>query len=137
VIFPYSLMATMVFGTLASFGTIPMMAVGGVLLNNTVEYGEWKTGKRIVGMTNSICSFGAKVGGGIGSGLIGWMLALGHYDGMLPVQPHSAILSIFAICIWLPGLALLILYFLLRLYDLDKTYPQIIKDLEERRRAAV
>ena len=130
---PYSFMSALIGGAFITFSTIPMMAVGGVLVNNTIEYGEWKYGKRIVGMTNSANGFGTKIGSGLGAAMIGWFLALGKYDGTLAVQPDSAINMILFICIYLPAILLVIMYLLLRKYDLDEKYPQILKELEERK----
>lgn len=134
VFFPYNLIVTLIFGSLTIFGTIPLMAVGGVLVNNTIEYNEWKFGKRLVGMSNSASSFGGKIGSGLGAAMIGWILALGHYNGSLAVQSASAINSILILCIWIPGILLAGMYLLLRKYDLDLKYADIIKELEERRK---
>lgn len=87
VFMPYSLLAALTFGSLAIFGTIPLMIIGGVLVNNTIEYNEWKFGKRLVGMSNSASSFGAKIGLGLGGAMIGWILSLGSYDGTLQSIP--------------------------------------------------
>lgn len=133
---PYSFIATLVCGAFSSFSTIPMMAVGGVLVNNTVEYNEWQYGKRLVGMTNSANSFGVKVGSGLGAAMIGWLLALGKYDGTLAVQPQSANIMILVICIYLPLILLVLIYLILRKYDLDEKYPQIVKELEQRKISA-
>ncbi|MDR1643644.1 MAG: glycoside-pentoside-hexuronide (GPH):cation symporter [Clostridiales bacterium] len=133
VAFPYDIWSALVFGPFISFGTIPLMAVGGVLVNNTVEYGEWMHGKRLVGMSNSASGFGSKVGSGLGGALIGWVLALGGYDASLAAQSPGALNSILAICIWIPGLMLVLVYVLLRFYDLDAKYPQIVKELDERK----
>lgn len=130
---PYSFTSAIVCGAFITFATIPMMAVGGVLVVNTIEYGEWKYGKRIVGMTNSAGSFGMKVGSGLGAAMIGWILALGHYDGTLAAQPDSAIITILILCVYLPLVLFLILYLLIRKYDLEAKYPQIVKELEERK----
>ena len=130
---PYSFMSALIAGAFITFSTIPMMAVGGVLVNNTIEYGEWKFGKRIVGMTNSANGFGAKIGSGLGAAMIGWFLALGKYDGTLAVQPQSATNMILFICVYLPAILLVIMYLILRKYDLDEKYPQIVKELEERK----
>jgi GPH family glycoside/pentoside/hexuronide:cation symporter len=132
--FPVSLLATLTLGSLATFGMVPMMAVGGVLVNNTVEYGEWKNGKRLVGLTNSTIGFSGKVGNGLGAALIGWVLALGGYNANLAEQSSAAIYSIYALCIWIPGIVMLLAYILLRFYDLDAKYPQIVKELEERKK---
>jgi len=130
---PYSFIATLVFGSLTTFATIPLMAIGSVLVTNTIEYGEWKSGKRLVGMVNSTSSFGMKIGVGLGTAVVGWILAIGNYDGSLATQPDSAVISILTISIYLPLVLLIITYLLLRMYDLDQKYPQIVKELEERK----
>lgn len=130
---PYSFISALIGGAFITFSTIPMMAVGGVLVNNTIEYGEWKHGKRIVGMTNSASGFGSKIGSGLGAAMIGWFLALGGYDGTLAVQSQTATNMILFICVYLPAILLVVMYLILRKYDLDEKYPQIIKELEERK----
>lgn len=130
---PYSFVAALVLGGISTLGTIPMMAVGGVLVNNTVEYGEWKTGKRLVGMVNSANSFGIKIGTGLAAAMIGWILAMGNYDGTLTAQPDSAITSIIVLTVYLPAALFALTYIFLHRYDLDAKYPQIVKELEERR----
>lgn len=134
---PYSFMAALVFGAIATFATIPMMAIGGVLVANTIEYGEWKHGKRLVGMTNSGTSFTMKIGQGIGTAMIGWILAMGSYDGTLATQSDSAIGSILTLTVYLPFVLFVACYLLLRKYDLDKKYPQIVKDLEDRKNKVI
>ncbi|WP_268893549.1 MFS transporter [Paenibacillus xylanilyticus] len=129
---PYNFIAAIVLGGIATLATIPMMAVGGVLVNNTVEYGEWKTGKRLVGMVNSANSFGVKIGMGLAAAMIGWILAMGNYDGTSVTQPDSAITSILVLTIYLPLVIFVLTYICLRKYDLDEKYPQIVKELEER-----
>ncbi|GAB1154539.1 MFS transporter [Paenibacillus illinoisensis] len=129
---PYNFIAAIVLGGIATLATIPMMAVGGVLVNNTVEYGEWKTGKRLVGMVNSANSFGVKIGSGLAAAMIGWILAMGSYDGALVTQADSAITSILVLTVYLPLVIFVLTYICLRKYDLDEKYPQIVKELEER-----
>ncbi|CAI6048908.1 Isoprimeverose transporter [Paenibacillus sp. JJ-100] len=129
---PYNFIAALVLGGIATLATIPMMAVGGVLVNNTVEYGEWKTGKRLVGMVNSANSFGIKIGTGLAAAMIGWILAMGSYDGALVTQADSAITSILILTVYLPLVIFVLTYICLRKYDLDEKYPQIVKELEER-----
>lgn len=130
---PYNFIAALVLGGISTLATIPMMTVGGVLVNNTVEYGEWKSGKRLVGMVNSANSFGVKIGMGLAAAMIGWILAMGNYDGTLATQPQSAINSILILTVYLPLGLFILTYLFLRKYDLDERYPQIVKELEERR----
>ena len=43
----------------------------------------------------SCSSIGVKLGGGIGSAIVGWLLAWGNFDGTAAVQPTSAVNVIF------------------------------------------
>lgn len=40
------------------------------MVSDTIDYGEWKTGHRTEGLVNSACSFGYKIGNGIGSAFV-------------------------------------------------------------------
>jgi GPH family glycoside/pentoside/hexuronide:cation symporter len=130
---PYSLISCLTAGGLMTFANIPIMCLSGALVNNCVEYNEWLSGKKLVGMTNSASSFGSKIGSGIGGSLIGWLLALGAYDAKLKVQPDSAIYAIFGFSIYIPLILFIIMFFLFSKYNLENIYPQIVKDLKERR----
>lgn len=129
---PYSLMSCIVCGAVCTFANIPLMCLFGAMVNNCVEYNEWKFNKRIVGMTNSANSFGCKIGSGIGGSLIGWLLALGGYSAALEVQPGSVNIAIFAFSIYIPLALFVIMFVLLLKNDLEKKYPQIIADLQTR-----
>ncbi|MGN1142511.1 MAG: MFS transporter [Oliverpabstia sp.] len=132
---PYSLMTTIVCGCFSSFATIPMMCLTGPMVNNCVEYNEWKFGKRMVGMTNSASSFGAKVGSGVGGSLIGWLLALAGYNAAAATQPGSVNIAIFAFAIYIPLALFVIMFILFHKYDLEKHYGQIVTELRERKAA--
>jgi len=102
------------------------------MVSDTIEYGEWKTGIRIEGLTNSASSFGFKVGGGLGAAMIGWILAAGGYVGSAQVQSASAIFAIKSLYIYLPIIITGIQIAILFLYKLDKEYPSILQELKER-----
>lgn len=84
-------------------------------------------------MVNSANSFGTKIGNGLGIALIGWVLAFGNYDGTLAVQADSAIISILILTVYLPLILFISCYLILRKYDLDEKYSDIVKDLERRK----
>lgn len=130
---PYSLITTVVCGVFSSFATIPMMCLTGAMVNNCVEYNDWKFGKRMVGMTNSASSFGSKVGSGIGGSLIGWLLALAGYNAAAATQPGSVNIAIFAFAIYIPLALFVIMFILFHKYDLEKHYVQIVTELKERK----
>lgn len=130
---PYSFWSCVVGGAFQSFATMPIMCVSGAMVNNCVEYNEWKFGKRMLGMSNSASSFGAKVGSGIGGSMIGWLLAAAGYVAGAATQPASINGAIFTFAIYIPLALFLILAFLFYKYDLEKIYPSIIEDLRVRR----
>ena len=134
---PRSFMVTLIAGSVITLGTIPMMCFSGVLTNNITTYNEWKYGDKMVGMTNSVLSFGDKVANGLGSAMLGWILALGAYNGALETQPDSAITAILAICIYIPLVIYVILFILVKQFDLEKIYPKLVKEIEERKNSEV
>lgn len=56
------------------------------LVSEAAEYTFRKSGKRLDGSMYSCTSFGMKVGGGLGSALSGWLLALAQFDAAAAVQ---------------------------------------------------
>lgn len=134
VFFPYSFAVSLIGGGVCTFANIPMMCLFGAMVNNCVEYNEWKFGKRILGMTNSASSFGNKIGSGIGGSMIGWLLALGGYQAAQAVQPATVNTAIFTFSIYIPLVLFVLIFILLRMNDLEKKYPQIVAEIQERRK---
>lgn len=130
---PYSFYSCLIGGCFITFANIPMMCLFGAMVNSCVEYNEWKFGKRLVGMTNSASSFGAKIGSGIGGSLIGWMLAIAGYSAAAEIQPASVNVAIIGFSIYVPLLLFVGMFMLLKFYDLEAKYPQIIADLQARK----
>jgi GPH family glycoside/pentoside/hexuronide:cation symporter len=102
------------------------------LLADTIEYGEWKTGIRNEGMVYSGGSMGIKIGSGLGTAIIGWVLAFGGYIGGQAEQAQSAIVAINSLFIYIPMGLCVVLFLLIYFYDLDKKYPKIIAELANR-----
>ena len=132
---PYSIATCIVCGAVITFANIPMMCLFGPMVNNCVEYNDYKFGKRIVGMTNSANSFGMKIGSGIGASLIGWLLAAAGYKASLAVQPGSVNIAIFAFSIYIPLAIFVIMFICLMKNDLEKRYPEIMAELQKREEA--
>ncbi len=132
---PYSLMTCIVGGAVTTFANIPLMCLFGAMVNNCVEYNDYKFGKRIVGMTNSANSFGNKIGSGIGASLIGWLLAAAGYSAVLETQPAAVDTAIFAFSIYIPLALFVIMIILLFKNDLEKRYPEIVAELQKREEA--
>ncbi|EMU52621.1 MFS transporter [Clostridium butyricum] len=103
------------------------------MLSDTIEYGEWKTGNRVEGLANSAASFGYKVGNGFGSALLGWILAFGGYIAQSSIQTKMALLSIRLVYIIIPISIYLIIIIILKFYNLDNEFDEIVTDLNKRR----
>ncbi|WP_157087768.1 MFS transporter, partial [Oceanobacillus damuensis] len=127
---PTSLFVVVVAQIVKGLGQASLTGALWALLPDTIEYGEWKTGIRNEGVLYSGGSMGQKIGNGLGMAFIGWVLSWGGYNGMLSVQPDSAITSIYTIFIYLPIVIFVAQIILLYFYKLDKVYPKIAADLE-------
>ncbi|MDD3339195.1 MAG: MFS transporter [Lachnospiraceae bacterium] len=102
------------------------------MVSDTIDYGEWKTGYRTEGLVNSACSFGYKIGNGLGSAMLGWILAAGGYAGEAAVQTDSALLSINICFVWIPIAVFVVGLIIMKFWKLDKEFDGIIKDLKDR-----
>ncbi|MCD8510351.1 MAG: glycoside-pentoside-hexuronide (GPH):cation symporter [Bacillus sp. (in: Bacteria)] len=130
---PYNLTLYLVGNVVQGFGLITIITFLYAMINDTTEYGEWKSGFRTAGLVNSAASFGMKVGTGIGGALIGWLLAYGGYIGTLDVQTDSAMTMIMVLNIHLPLILTVLQAVLLWMYKLDKQYPDILAELSARK----
>ena len=129
--------------------TLAIKGIGASLINtvmfgleaDTVEYGEWKTGKRSEGATYALFSFTRKVTQSIGGAVGAWALAIGGYIAASaanpsPVQPERAIIAIKATIGLLPALAALIAMLIFIKYPLnDERFKQIRNETEARKLA--
>ena len=102
------------------------------MVSDTIDYGEWKTGHRTEGLVNSACSFGYKIGNGIGSALLGIIIQIGGYVGDATVQSSSALFSIRLCFTWIPLAVFAACFIILRFYHLDDEFEGIIRDLHKR-----
>lgn len=117
---------------MVNFATAPIVAVLPAMVINCAEWNDYKFGVKLTGMTNSVASFGAKIGGGIGGAAIGWILNAGGFDAAAE-QTAASIRSIVAINIWMPGILFAVIFICYGLYSLENRYTEIVKANEARR----
>jgi glucuronide carrier protein len=129
--------------------TLAVKGIGASLINtvmfgleaDTVEYGEWQTGKRSEGATYALFSFTRKVTQSIGGAVGAWALAIGGYIAASaanpsPVQPDSAIIAIKATIGLLPAVCALIAMVIFVRYPLsDRRFNEIRNQTEARKLA--
>lgn len=134
-LFPYSFAIAALGGALSMLAMVPLMCFQGAMLNNCVEYNEWKFGHRLVGLTNSVSSFAGKISGAIGGSLIGWTLAVfGYQTGVAAeLQPASVKTGVMVFSVFLPAALYIIMSFLMKFYTLEKDYGKIVAELNERK----
>ena len=92
----------MAFTALAALGQGPWQGDMNAVIASCSEYTYLTQGKRIDGTMYSCTSLGVKIGGGIGTAVVGWMLELSGYVGRNATQPQSALDMMQFIYLWLP-----------------------------------
>ena len=100
-----------------------------------VDYDEWKSGVNTAGTLSAVNGFIGKVGMAIASSIGAALLQFGGFDAALSVQSATAQSYITTMYIWVPIVMNIATIITMMFYNLDKIYPQIIKELDERRAA--
>ena len=105
----------------------PLTGTLNALVAETSDY-TYRTQKaRIDGVMFSCSSIGVKLGGGIGSAVVGWLLAWGGFDGTVEVQSASAVNTIFFMYAVIPvifGLIMAVLIYLLKVEDANREWDR-------------
>ena len=130
---PTSFIFNTAMGCFASFANIPMMCLLGVFTSMSIDYNEYKYGKRMVGTSQAASSFGGKIGSGIGASMVGWCLALASYDGFAEVATPAVRQAVYTIGIYIP-LALFVIMFILTIkFDLEEKLPAMREEIAARK----
>jgi glucuronide carrier protein len=123
---------------------LAIKGVGASLINtvmfgleaDTVEYGEWKSGRRSEGATYAIFSFTRKLTQSIGGASGAWLLAAGGYVGGAAVQPESALWAIRGAIGLVPAAVAVIAMLVFWKYPLNDALFRKIRNETEARKAA-
>ncbi|WP_144018998.1 MFS transporter [Demequina sp. NBRC 110056] len=127
---PDSLPVLLVGLAIRGLGLVPF-AVGSMpLLAEIADYGEWKYGLRLEGLTFSVSSLGFKIGTGLSAAVVGWLLAWGGYDAAASTQGESARLAITAAYVYLPLVAGVLAIVVFLFLNVDRHRPQVEAHLE-------
>jgi len=104
------------------------------LMADVDDYGEWKTGKRITGISFSGNLFFLKLGLAIAGAMVGFLLSWYGYDAGAKQQSPESINGIVMLFTIIPGVGYLITAGVVRLMKVDRELMQRIQaDLEKRR----
>ncbi|HHA0033647.1 TPA: glucuronide transporter [Yersinia enterocolitica] len=117
----------------ASFGASLCMTVMWALEADTVEYGEYKTGIRIEGLTYSLFSFTRKCGQALGGSLPAFILVASGYVSN-QVQTPETITGIKLAVAIVPALCMFLAFLGMCLYPLtEKRYQEIVSEINKRK----
>lgn len=121
-------------------GNVPLMLVGTAIgaigmapwqgnLNALVaecsEHTFLQYGKRIDGTMFSCTSMGLKIGSGLGTAIVGWLLDFGGFNGKLAVQSQSCINMLHFMYLWLPMLINILVVLLLTQLNVEKANEKL------------
>lgn len=120
-------------GCFASFANIPMMCLLGVMTAMSIDYNEYKFGKRMVATSQSASSFGSKIGSGIGASMIGWCLAVASYDGFAQAATPAVRQAIYTFSIYIPLLLFIVMFVLTLKFDLEARLPKMHEEIAARK----
>ena len=132
VIVPSSLPAILVATAMKSIGQSCAATMYLPMLGDSIEYGHWKTGIRSQAALMGANGAGQKIGQGVVTAILGGIMAAAGFDGAALEQSAQAIGSISNLFLFIPLILTMLELVIIFIYDLDKHYPQIMKELMER-----
>ncbi len=122
-----------ILGCVSSFANIPMMCLLGVTTAMAIDYNAYKYGNRMVACSQSANGFGGKVGNGFGAAVVGWCLAIAHYDATMETATAATRQAIYAFNIYIPLLLFAVMFICALKFDLEAKLPGIKEELERRK----
>lgn len=133
---PSNLTLVLVGSLIRAIGGVPAAAAMFALIADIVDYGEWKSGVRVDGMTYAAATAGQNFGAGLGAALVGWLLAAGGYVAAAPSQSSSALSTEVFLYLGLPAVILVLQGITIFFLKIDKSMPEMHGDLAARRTAS-
>lgn len=112
----------------AGLGMAGGMSLG--MLADSITYGKMKTGVDAVGMGNAASSAAQKLGMGLGTAVLGWILSGAGFDATLDAQgiaqPESVVTAIQFLYNWIPLILCAVVFIImLFFFDLEKKMAQM------------
>lgn len=127
---PMLIAGTIIAGIVTGLLAVPVST----LFADGIDYGEYKTNKRIEGMGSAITSFSQKISSGLAMASVGWVLALTGYvaDAVQTTAVNNGITALFA---WMPAVVLVVIFLIIKyLYHYDEIAEDVIRELDRRKK---
>ena len=109
----------------AAIGMSPLQGDMNALIATCSEYTFLTHGKRVDGTMYSCTSLGTKLGGGIGTALAGWLLALSGYVGGAAEQSPSTINMLHIMYLWMPMIFNLLITLILTRLNVENANEEL------------
>jgi Na+/melibiose symporter-like transporter len=103
-----------------------------IMVLDCATYNEWLGNKRMEGTLSSLNGFGTNLGSGIGSAIVGFFLGAAGYVGGAAVQTPEASFMIKSLYSFVPAAMYLLMFIIMRFFNLEKKIPQMEKEIAER-----
>lgn len=116
-----------------SIGTGPLVAGASAIVADVGDLVYWKSGVPVQGSAFSITSAGMKIGQGLSSAMVGWILALGSYVPNAINQPESSIFAMKSLFIYIPLVVTVLTVMIVGLFNHEKHMPQIRLEIEKKK----
>ena len=120
----------MAFTALAALGQGPWQGDMNAVIASCSEYTYLTQGKRIDGTMYSCTSLGVKIGGGIGTAVVGWLLEFSGYIGTNATQPQSALDMMQFMYLWLPLIFDVLIMFVLSRMNVEDANKKLKAEKE-------
>ncbi len=118
----------MAFTALAALGQGPWQGDMNAVIASCSEYTYLTQGKRVDGTMYSCTSLGVKIGGGIGTAVVGWLLEFSGYVSTNAVQPQSALQMMQFMYLWLPFIFNVLIMLVLSRMNVEDANEKIKKE---------
>ena len=79
----------------------------------------------------SCTSLGVKIGGGLGTAIVGLLLDFSGFKGTLTVQPDSAINMLHIMYLWIPMILSLVITFIMSEMNVEAANRRLREQMEE------
>lgn len=113
------------FTAVAAFGMGPWQGDMNAVIASCSEYTYLTKQKRVEGSMYSCTSLGVKLGGGLGTAITGWLLALSGYVENQAVQTASCIQMLHIMYLWIPVVICLVITFIMSKMNVEKANAEL------------
>lgn len=115
----------LLFTAVAAFGMGPWQGDMNAVIAACSEYTYLTKNKRVDGTMYSCTSLGVKLGGGLGTAITGWLLALSGYDELVTVQADSCVQMLHIMYLWIPVVITVIITFIMSKMNVEKANAEL------------